>query len=126
MRSETNATGIVVNSPARAMPYSQSRTDGKEDPERKVGFREDFLRARQDRPNDDENDRQDPASLGNPTLGTKKLDGVFLGVRQASEIVLDESDVGIELGEVVVLWVDLLGVDVVDNPGHAERHHIPA
>jgi hypothetical protein len=34
--------------------------------------------------------------------------------------------VGIELGEVVVLWVDLLGVDVVDNPGHAERHHIPA
>ena len=89
--------------------------DGNQNPEGEVALGEHSSRYGKEGPDEDQNQSQGVTTAGNPALGTAQQNWVLFFGGQTTHILLDEGDVLVKLGEVVILGINEHRVDVVDD-----------
>ena len=94
---------------------TESPANGDKNPKGEVGLGKDAGGDGKEGPNDDEDEGEDVSAAGDPAMGAAELVGVLLLSGEAGHVVLDKLDVRVELGEIIILGINELGVDVVDE-----------
>mmetsp|Transcript_16944 Transcript_16944/g.48972 ORF Transcript_16944/g.48972 Transcript_16944/m.48972 type:complete len:275 (+) Transcript_16944:424-1248(+) len=105
---------------------AESPADGDEDPEGEVVLGEDSRGDREKGPDDDQDDGQDVAAAGDPTMGAAELVRILLLLSQSAQVLLDQVDIRVQLGEIVLLRIEELAVDEMNDSGAEDGHQIPA